>query len=334
MILSFDMNKILVLLILFGLSQHAHAHHETYVAIILENDAFVGEDDGYTNGFGFVWSYGSFDKFNDSNTPSWVGALTEDIYISTMSNKRRAVTFGISQTIQTPEDIDTEQLLVDDLPYVGLLSWEVTQYAFDFKITDSLSLALGVVGPLSFAEQTQKGFHQIINVDEPRGWDNQLDTEPVFRVAAARNLRLLNGLMTKQLEYDVIGLSEVGVGTISSEISAGMTIRVGRILAVTFPVVSLIPGREVNPLVKVKRAYYFYIGGVVRYVGNDIMIDGNTFRDSHYLDLRHDQHVITAGFSMNIGDVAITLSYIDPSKQVVNNSETDPFGTLSVAWSF
>jgi len=329
-----DMKKLLGLLILFGLSQYAHAQHKTYAAIVLENDAFVGEDDGYTNGFGFVWSHGSFDKFNDSNTPSWIGALTEDLYISTMSNKRRAITYGVAQTMQTPEDIDTEQLLVDDLPYVGLLTWKATQYAFDEEITDSLSLALGVVGPLSFAEQTQKGFHKVIDADEPKGWDNQLDTEPVFRVAAARNFRLIDGLMTKQLEYDVIGLSEVGVGTISSEISAGMTIRVGRILTATFPVVSLIPGREVNPLVAVKKAYYFYIGGVVRYIGNDIMIDGNTFRDSHYLDLRHDQHVITAGFSMNIGDIAITLSYVDPSKQVVNQSETDPFGTLSIAWSF
>ena len=328
------MKKLLVLLILFGLPLHSHAQHKTHATLSFENDAFIDEDDGYTNGVAFHWGRNAFDAFDASNTPSWIRSLTEGLYINTMPGKRRVVSYHVSQIIQTPDDIDVEQLQVDDVPYMGLLSWKVSLHAFDYNVTDKLSLTLGVVGPLSFAEQSQKGFHKVINADEPQGWDNQLDTEPVFRIDLNRNLQLLNGQIKEQFGYDVIGLSQLSAGTISSEMDVGMTIRFGRNLAGTFPLITLIPGREINPVGIVKKAYYFYLGGVVRYVANDIAIDGNTFRDSHSQDLRHDQYIITAGFNVSLGDIAITLSYVDTSKQVVGSTSTDPFGAISVSWTF
>jgi lipid A 3-O-deacylase len=329
------MKKTVCFLMLLGMPLFSHAGPgKTHVTFGLENDAFIGEDDGFTNGIIFHWGYAPFDKFDVSNTPSWVRSLTERLYISTMPGKQRAISYNVSQTIQTPDDITVKQLQVDDVPYMGLLSWKVSLHAFDDEVTDKLSLILGVVGPLSFAEQTQKGFHKVINADDPQGWDNQLDTEPVFRVDLNRNWRLLSGQMKNHFGYDVIGLSQLSVGTISSETDVGMTVRFGRSLDRTFPLITLIPGREINPVGTVKKAYYFYLGGVVRYVANDIAIDGNTFRDSHSQDLRHDQYVITAGFNVSIGDIAITLSYVDTSKQVVGSTSTDPFGALSVSWSY
>lgn len=320
---------------LLGMPLFSHAGPgKTHATFSFENDAFIGEDDGFTNGVIFLWGYAPFDKFDASNTPSWVHSLTERLYISTMPDKQRAISYHVSQTIQTPDDITVEELQVNDVPYMGLLSWKVSQHAFDDEVTDKLSLILGVVGPLSFAEPAQKGYHEVSDRNRPQGWDNQLDTEPVFRIDLNRNLRLLNGRIKKQFGYDVIGLSQVSVGTISSEMDVGMTVRFGRSLDGTFPWVTLIPGREINPLYTVKKAYYFYLGGVVRYVANDISIDGNTFRDSHSQDLRHDQYVVTAGFNVNIGDIAVTLSYVDTSKQVVGSTSTDPFGALSVSWSF
>jgi len=239
---------------------------------------------------------------------------------------------GVAQTINTPDDIASKKLQKDDVPYVGMLSWRANQYAFDDKVVDVLSLTLGIIGPLSLGEQVQKGSHKIIGANKPRGWNHQLDTEPVFRVSAAHNWRLMDGLMSKQFGYDVIGLSKIGVGTIASDINAGVMFRVGEKLTQTFPVTSLLPGREVNPLGIVKKAYYFYIGGVVRYVANDIRIDGNTFSHSHSLNLRHDQYALAAGFSMNLGSVVITFSYIKPSAPVVNRSKTDECARFSVAW--
>jgi hypothetical protein len=37
---------------------------------------------------------------------------------------------------------------------------------------------LGVVGPLSLAEYTQNGFHDLIGVRHAKGWDHQLGDEP------------------------------------------------------------------------------------------------------------------------------------------------------------
>ena len=329
------MKKIVCFLMLLGMPLFSHAGSgKTHATLSFENDAFIGEDDGFTNGVAFHWGREPFDEFDASNTPSWVRSLTEGLYINTMPGKRRAISYGVSQIIQTPDEISVEELQVDDVPYMGLLSWKVSQHAFDYNVSDTLSLILGVVGPLSFAEPAQKAYHEVSDTNRPKGWDNQLDTEPVFRIDLNRNWRLLNGQIKKQFGYDVIGLSQLSVGTISSEIDVGMTIRFGRRLTDTFPMITLIPGREINPVGAVKKAYYFYLGGIVRYVGNDIAIDGNTFRDSHSQDLRHDQYIVTAGFNVSIGDIAITLSYVDTSKQVVGSTSTDPFGALSVSWSF
>ncbi|MBE9563780.1 MAG: lipid A deacylase LpxR family protein, partial [Proteobacteria bacterium] len=158
-----------------------HAETKGYASFIFENDAFVNQDNGFTNGLAFQWGYSPFDKFDDSNTPSWIQYITEDLYINTMPDKKRAISYFVFQDMDTPKDITTSELLPDDVPYAGTLGWTVKQHAFDRTTSDSLSLTLGVVGPLSLAEQSQTVIHQIISAEAPQGWDNQVNHELVFR---------------------------------------------------------------------------------------------------------------------------------------------------------
>ena len=208
-----------ILLLLLGVNNVSSADDiKGFATVTFENDLFTGDDDGYTNGLSYSWGYAGFDQFNETNTPDWIRWLADDLYIDTMSGKKRAITYQIAQGMLTPEDIKVAQLQVNDLPYSGLLLWKVSQYAFDEKVADKLSLTLGVVGPLALAEQSQEMAHKIVGATEPLGWDNQLKNEPVFKIGVSRKWRLLDGGFSNKVNYDAIGLVEAGLGNLASHV--------------------------------------------------------------------------------------------------------------------
>lgn len=62
-----------------------------YFTFTFENDFFVGDDNGYTNGMGITFGKGPFKEFNNENLPKWLHWLSKDLYVSTMGNKQRGV---------------------------------------------------------------------------------------------------------------------------------------------------------------------------------------------------------------------------------------------------
>ncbi len=114
-----------------------------------------------TNGIGLSWAHAGFTEFSPDNIPRWLHYLSKDLYIGTMPGKQRAVSYAIDQLMQTPSDIKIPALIENEAPYAGLLVWSGNLHAFDDRVADGLSLTLGVVGPLSGAEQAQKWVHAL-----------------------------------------------------------------------------------------------------------------------------------------------------------------------------
>lgn len=135
-----------------------------FFTFTFENDIFVGEDDGYTNGTGITFGTAGFDEFNTSNVPGWIHWLIKELYINTGSGKTRAIAHRFFQRLQTPVEITEMEFIADDLPYAGLLAWQGTAYSWDSKKSDQLSLYLGWVGSATLAEQSQKGIPSIIGI--------------------------------------------------------------------------------------------------------------------------------------------------------------------------
>src|SRR3546814_4711146 len=71
----------------------------------------------------------------------------------------------------TPDDVALRNPPLDDRPYAGWLYGSVGLIAETGRRLDQLELTLGVVGPASLTEQTQKLIHEITDSQEPRGWD-------------------------------------------------------------------------------------------------------------------------------------------------------------------
>jgi lipid A 3-O-deacylase len=307
------MARSMLLLLSAGNVAQALAADE-FATFIFENDVVTDDsDDGYTSGLGYAWGYAGFNEFDDSNTPGWIQWLSEDLYISTMPDKRRAITYQIFQAITNPTDSDTSELQPDDYPYAGTLTWKVTQYAIDDKVTDTVSLLLGAVGPVSGAEPAQKLVHELTDSVDPQGWDNQLNNEPLFQLGAGRKWRLLDGNITGRTDYDVITAVEGTVGNLSSNADIGVTFRFGTELLKTYPVASLLPAREVNPMTgSAVGNYYVFLSLLGRYQANNIIIDGNsgTFDDDNNsdLDLEHGQNFVSAGFAVSFRSWSLFFS--------------------------
>ena len=325
---------VIVLFLVNTATVQAQEEVPEFFTLTIENDLFVGEDDGYTNGIGFTFGKGPFNEFNDEVLPGWLHRLTSDLYISTQENKRRGVAHMFFQRMQTPADITTSELIVDDLPYVGLFAWQGTLYAWDDQVTDQLSLYLGVVGPIALAEQTQSFVHGLTNGNDPKGWDNQIENEPVFKIEAQRvwNLYRSDG---KRSQYDILGLAGAGIGNLETAAKAGIAIRWGTNLSYSFPSFSLQVDRQINPLsLSPDNDFYLFFGLRAGVVLNNILIDGNTFKDSHSVPLEHFQDQVSTGIVWSLGRNAFVFQVSSISSGTEITNARDEYGAVSFTRRF
>ena len=324
----------LTLFLLCSLPVAAQQKAPEFFTFTFENDIFVGEDDGYTNGMGITFAKGPFREFNDENLPNWIDWLARDLYVSTMENKQRGVAHMFFQRMQTPQDLSRKDLITDDVPYAGLLAWQGTLYAWDDRVADQLSLYLGAVGPITLAEEAQSLVHDLSGSDEPEGWDNQIENEPVFKIEAQRIWSLYRSDEGGK-QIDILGLWGAGIGNLESATKAGLAIRWGTNLQLSFPAFSLQADRQVNPLsLTPENNFYVFFGVRAGFVFNDILIDGNTTRDSHSVPLEHFQDQVSTGAVWNFGRNAFVfqISSLSSSTEVI--SERNEFGALSYTRRF
>lgn len=275
-----------------------------------------------------------FHRFGTDNLPGWLHSLTDGLYISTMPGKRRAVTYTLAQTMQTPDDLTATELVTTEAPYMGLLQGTVKLHAFDHRAADRLSLTLGIVGPASGAERAQSFVHKIVGSDDPKGWHHQLDNELVFQIGAERLLRLA-AVDVGDHGFDVLGIGRVELGTLKSRVLGGIGLRYGQALAGSFQTATAIPGREINLLAgAAPHSWQLYLNLLGSYVLNDIAIDGNTFRTSHSVPLEHWQAMAVVGFGYSFGRLAVQIETVAATARYDGEPEPTRFGSMSLTYRY
>lgn len=325
---------VLALTLLASTQSRAEETAPEFFTFTFENDLFVGEDSGYTNGMGFTFGTGPFEEFNNDNLPQWLHSLTKGLYISTMKNKRRGIAHMFFQRMQTPQDLSINSLITNDIPYAGLLAWQGTMFALDDNVADHLSLYLGMVGPFTFAEESQKLIHKMVGAKKPHGWNNQLKNEPIFKVELQRTWKLYR-TDGEKFQFDILGLAGAGIGNLESSTKGGFAVRWGTRLQASFATFSLDLDRQVNPLALTDDDdFYLFIGGNVGVVLNDILIDGNTFRDSHSVPLNHNQNQVSAGIVWSLGHYAFVFQVTSLSSRTELTDEREKHGALNVTFRY
>ncbi|MEH6755561.1 MAG: lipid A deacylase LpxR family protein, partial [Alphaproteobacteria bacterium] len=195
---------ILLLPFAAGTAGQAKASGDTY-SVQWENDRIAKTDRHYTNGFRLSWV--SEEKASD---PEWVRDLLNRIYpFAALKSGRAGAAFG--QSIYTPEDTSATALVQNDRPYAGWLYGGISVHAETSKnadpssldMLDTVELDFGIVGPYALGKQVQNGVHELINVANSDGWDNQLDNEPGLMLIGERRWRTAP-LDVMGLKLDVI----------------------------------------------------------------------------------------------------------------------------------
>ena len=154
-------------------------------AITEENDLFSNPltadhtDRHYTQGVKLTY------RDSDDELPQWVVKASSALPPLWMITRAQNIGYVFGQNIYTPQDLLTSALIKTDRPYGGWLYGGVfLQRRGDtgdarIPVLESFEVDSGVTGPASLAGATQVNFHHwFLASDVPRGWRNQLDTEP------------------------------------------------------------------------------------------------------------------------------------------------------------
>lgn len=323
----------LLMLSVFSLPAIASEYESDYLSVSFENDVFFDDDGGYSNALVFNWGYYDIPALDQKSLPTWISALAEQTYLPFLPDREYSLRYTVGHFIQTATEIKEEELTKADAPYVGLLAWEVNATAYNDAIYDDLSLTLGVVGPAAGGEYIQKNLHSVIGANEPLGWDYQIDNELVFRAQARRVWR--NFVMpVGNTEIDVISGVNVGVGNLLSDARAGGGIRWGQKLQSSFSTSSPFVIQKMNGLMASPDGWHLFANISSAYVLNDIFINGNTFKNSHRVELVHWQTAVSAGAQLNLDNWNFIYTFIYATDEYETQTEDTRFGNISVTYNF
>lgn len=327
---------LLLLLLLFvaaGSLAAAEDAPPNWHSVTWENDFIADDDSGYTNGIGYTWGYHSFGDMQQAPIPNWLKPLAQRLPGANNKHKKHVISYRIAQTMYTPQDIEIEDLIPDDRPYAGILSWKAGSHHVDHQRSQRYGLILGIVGPAAGAEYVQNTIHQLIGVNEAKGWDNQLHNEIIFSLTTEQLFRPNWVRLGRKLELDWLLATSGELGTIRSSLGAGIGLRLGRGLADNFSGASMMPARNPNPMAAAhKREWYGYLNLYSSYVFNDITIDGNTFKDSHSVTLKNEQLFAVLGVNYNNESWGAAFSIQDGSDQFKERDENTLFASFSYFW--
>jgi lipid A 3-O-deacylase len=301
-----------------------------WMSFTWDNDIFVGEDNGYTNGGFWTWfNTGRRDK--EPPEPSWLQAPL----LWSMSDEERPLSQVNAHTIGhmmvTPEDIKRRNPDPNDIPYSGLLYYENSHMEVYDDYADLSGVTIGLIGPSSGAGALQKFVHKRLSgSDIPQGWHAQLKDEVVFRLT--RN-RVWREWASPEGGSDFLLMGGANLGTLETSVAGYAVFRWGRNLAQSYAAIAYHGSRAVNPMA-LNGGWHIYLGLSARYVAHLIFTDGNTFHDGPSIDADPSKAGYITGFSYSWSDWAATLAIEDMAFNERQFKGIERYGTLTVAYRF
>lgn len=297
----------------------------------IENDVISsGRDGHYTNGLEGFWA---FEPGGDHWTRSLAGAVPgwsgEDLTYA-------AYRFG--HQMYTPEEIEREALQEDDRPYAGMLFGGVTLFANEQltgrRETSTLTLDVGLVGQGAGGERLQREVHRLTGSDAPEGWDNQLENEPFVNLGYEKRWWFQNRLGGLEMEY---GPSVGGAaGNLYTFLSTGAGVRLGQGLSRSLSQASVTPTTSGVQYFTPDGGFGWFVFANLegRYMAHNMLLDGNTFRDSHSVDREELVGDAQLGLALTWDQWQVSFASVWRTKEFRGQDEHDQFGSLSLSTWF
>ena len=302
--------------------------HSTF-SLVVENDYFGDSDDNYTNGLRLSWMSGA--HASDPLTGFFANLMGDDDAVVV----RRGVAIG--QSVFTPNDISTSQYLPDQHPYGAWLYGEFSTVVERANSVDQFTVELGMVGPSAGGEYAQEEIHKLIEDDEPKGWDNQIQDEFGVVLSYDKKLRALATLGNSDFGVDLTPNVGLTVGNIYTNARAGMTVRIGNDLKNDYGPPRVRPSLAGSGYFAPDDGFSWYVfgGAEARAVAYDIFLMGSMFKDDDPNVDKKDVVVdLQAGLVLQFGETQLGLTYVERSEEYETQDIPQRFGAISLSRKF
>jgi len=300
---------------------------DTYVSLTVDNDFFAGYDQHYTNGIQVAFSPDA------SALPEAIRSLPPLRW-----SAEPRFTFAIGQRIYTPND--KTRTLPDplDRPYGGWLYALADVRTKTGPEVDSVQASLGVIGPASFAEQTQNGYHRLIGAQRANGWDTQIDNKLALLLGFERGWpKLVKSNVGGGLDIDLTPRVGVTAGNVYTYANTGGVLRLGRNLPDDFSVtnISLGPPRDgYRASESTSFGWYVSIGTDVRLVGWNAFLDNHPAADGPGVKRKPFGADLQLGGALVWGKTRVGFTFVRRSKEFETQAKPDDFGQISASFAF
>ena len=307
--------------------------------LTLQNDAFLGGTDRhYTNGlyFGGLAAAG----------PTLSG-VARSVLPAPIEDREILAGAALSQQMYTPADITTPMPDPNERPYAGWLFARMSLVAAEPRPmagsaaaagwraapVDRFDLDLGVVGPYSLAGDTQRRWHDIWGLKEPRGWGSQLRNEPGLVASWEHSRPLRRTAALGSIDLELTPHVTASLGNVFTFAGVGGTVRMGQNLPrlLGAPLLRSIGGALPEQGAE-DFGWYVFAGAEGRAVARNLFLDGNTFRDSPNVDRRTLVADIQVGAGMTFGRWRLTYVQAFRTAEYSGQNFGDSFGSILLSF--
>ncbi len=294
-----------------------------------ENDLFGGTDRFYTDGVALGVTH---------TGPSWVDPLVDWL---PWGEGRRTVGYDLTQAMLTPADTSRSVPDPTDRPYAGILSFGISLHVAGSNSCHGLRLVAGVVGPWSFAEETQREVHRLVGSGLPEGWSHQLKNEPLLDLAYEYRHRFRMAGRREAWLLEILPSAGGAVGNALTQLQLGGLVRFGYNVPDDFGV-TLVRGLGQMPPPRRRQlsekdadwGFSVYCGGFGNLVLQDITLDGNLWHDGPGVDKR--PLVPAGGLGMSVGNrrFLAAFTYVFWGEEFNGQKEHSEFGAIALSYFF
>lgn len=321
------LRRAIVVLLAGTFAAHAGANDALY-SFKFDNDMLTSDDDGhYTNGL-------ELSRTVLSEGDHWTQRLAKGLP-GWSAQGLDAYQYHLIHQIYTASDIHRSSLIENDRPYAGLLLGGISllddEYHQGWREATVLNLQVGIVGPASGAKGLQKATHKLLGSQQPEGWEHQLDNEPILNAGWHKAWWWRDDWWGLEIEYGPN--ASLALGNLYTYGGGGAALRFGEGLDTSFGIPNIAPaqGERQNFLPQQGFGWYGFIGLEGRYMAHNLLLDGNTFEDSHSVDRREWVGDLQLGIVASWDQWQLAFTSVWRTHEFEQQEGADTFGSVTLS---
>ena len=307
----------------------ADAPEKGTLTILFENDLFYNSDHDYTNGVLIGYTTAPQD------TPDWAVRWARWLPFFAQEGEVRT-RYALGQDIFTPHNLHLADPPPTDRPYAGFLYGAFGLVDDNLTSLDQLQISLGIIGPASLAEDTQKFVHRIIHGTDPQGWSTQLRDEPGLVIQYERSLKLIPPQSVFGLFFDAEPHYGIAIGNVYDYVNVGGMARLGFNLPKDYGPLRIDPSLPGSGFYEPTGdvGAYIFAGVDGRAIARNLFLDGNSFEDSRSVSKMNLVGDLELGAALTFDAFQLSFTHVFRSKEYATQKAADQFGAVNLSVRF